>query len=145
MSDPPWFIILKGDGMSFPKKGKFFPSQAGRNESETPRAGLRMGRALRLKLPQRCAGRSDQHTPGIKIAAGWTGANERTAKNWFSGRYGPSGENLIALARNSDEVFNTFLAMAGRPEQLAAEKLEEAENVLSIALLAVRSLKRVES
>jgi hypothetical protein len=77
----------------------------------------------------------------VKIAAGWTGANERTAKNWFSGRYGPSGEHLVALARNSDEVFSVFLAMAGRPEQLAAAKLMEPENVLSNALTAVRSLK----
>ena len=57
----------------------------------------------------------------VKIAAFWTGANERTAKNWFSGRYGPSDEHLVALARNSDEVLNAFLAMAGRrrPELIA--------------------------
>jgi hypothetical protein len=130
--------------MSFPKKGKFFPSQAGRYGSNAGGGppdetcfAVEIAAALHRALGSTHA--------GIKIAAGWTGANERTAKNWFSGRYGPSGEHLVALARNSDEVFNTFLAMAGRPEQLAAEKLAEAENVLSIALWAVRSLKRAES
>lgn len=126
--------------MSFPKKGKFFPNQSGRNGSNTagepPDAACfaaEIAAALHRALGSTHA--------GIKIAAGWTGANERTAKNWFSGRYGPSGEHLVALARNSDEVLNAFLAMADRPGQLAAGKVAEAENVLWSALLAVRSLK----
>ena len=47
-------------------------------------------------------------------ANGWTGANEKTVKNWFAGRYGPSGEHLAVLVRHSDEVLNAFLVMAGR-------------------------------
>jgi hypothetical protein len=125
--------------MSFPKKGKFFPGRDGRNGSsgsEPPDVtcfSAEIAAALDRALGSAPA--------KVKIAAGWTGANERTAKNWFSGRYGPSGEHLVALARNSDEVFSVFLAMAGRPEQLAAAKLMEPENVLSNALTAVRSLK----
>ena len=30
-----------------------------------------------------------------KVAIGWTGASERTAKNWMSGSYGPTTEHLI--------------------------------------------------
>jgi hypothetical protein len=125
--------------MSFPKKGKFFPGQDGRNGSNGGQPPDERCFAAEIAAALH---RALGSAPGkVKIAAGWTGANERTAKNWFSGRYGPSGEHLVALARNSDEVLNAFLAMAGRPEQVAAAKLAEAENVLSNALLAVRSIK----
>lgn len=93
--------------MSFPKKGKFFP---GRDGSGEPAAGVWFAAEIAAAL-RRAVGSTHA---GIKMAAGWTGANERTAKNWFPGRYGPSGEPLVALARNSDEVLNAFLAMAGR-------------------------------
>ena len=46
----------------------------------------------------------------------------------------------MALARNSDEVLNAFLAMAGRQDLIAAAKLAHAEKVISDLLLAVRSL-----
>jgi hypothetical protein len=36
----------------------------------------------------------------IKTVMKWTGANERTVKNWLGGRYGPNGEHLIDLFRN---------------------------------------------
>ena len=38
----------------------------------------------------------------VKTAMRWTGASERTVKYWIAGERGPSGEHLIALARNSD-------------------------------------------
>ena len=77
---------------------------------------------------------------GIKTAAVWTGANEKTVKNWFSGRYGPSGEHLVALARHSDEVLGTFLAMAGRENLMVVTKLVAAEEAIQDLLAAVRSL-----
>jgi hypothetical protein len=49
----------------------------------------------------------------IKTVAGWTGANERTVKNWVSGRYGPCGSHLIMLMRHSDEVIE-ISALNGR-------------------------------
>lgn len=77
---------------------------------------------------------------GVKTAAGWTGANEKTEKNWFSGRYGPSGEHLVALARHSDEVLGTFLAMAGGEDLIVATKLVAAEEAIRDWLAAVRRL-----
>lgn len=50
----------------------------------------------------------------IKSAMRWTGASERTVKYWFAGERGPSGDHLIALARNSDVVLYVFLALADR-------------------------------
>lgn len=44
-----------------------------------------------------------------------TGASERTVKHWFAGTHGPSGQNLIALARHSDAVLMYILVAANRP------------------------------
>ena len=61
-------------------------------------------------------------------------------KNWFAGRYGPSGEHLVALARHSDEVLGMFLVMAGPEELMAATKLAAAERAIEELLVAVRRL-----
>ena len=75
--------------------------------------------------------------------ASWTGANEKTVKNWFAGRYGPSGEHLAVLVRRSDEVLSTFLLMAGREDLMAAVKLAAAEKAIMELLDAVRSIANV--
>ena len=72
--------------------------------------------------------------------ASWTGANEKTVKNWFAGRYGPSGEHLAVLVQRSDEVLSTFLVMAGREDLMAAVKLAAAEKAIIELLEAVRSI-----
>lgn len=64
----------------------------------------------------------------IKTVAGWTGANERTVKNWFSGQFGPSGKHLLVLARRSQEVFTTMLAIMDRQELLVALEFDEIEH-----------------
>ena len=122
--------------MSFPKKGKFFPRENGYNgRAEQPANGgfvEEIAAALKRSLGDSRA--------GVKTVAAWTGANEKTVKNWFSGTYGPSGAHLIALARHSDEVLSTFLAMAGREDLMVAIKLSTAENAISDLLDAVRRL-----
>lgn len=65
--------------------------------------------------------------------------HEKTVKNWFSGRYGPSGEHLAVLIRHSDEVLNTFLVMAGRQDLMVAIKLAAAEQAILELLMAVQS------
>ncbi|WP_234450871.1 MULTISPECIES: hypothetical protein [unclassified Paracoccus (in: a-proteobacteria)] len=62
-------------------------------------------------------------------------------KNWFAGRYGPSGDHLVSLARHSDEVLGTFLALAGRQDLMAAMKLAAAEHAVEELLMAVRKLR----
>jgi hypothetical protein len=49
-----------------------------------------------------------------------TGANERTVRNWFEGKNGPSGDNLILLIRHSDAVLKVVLELAGRDALLSA-------------------------
>ncbi len=66
----------------------------------------------------------------IKTVMAYTGAGERTVKNWFEAKNGPNGENLIELVRHSDEVLEAFLLMSGREDILTAKKLVDARNTL---------------
>jgi len=59
----------------------------------------------------------------IKVSMNWTGASERTAKNWLAGTHGPAGEHLIELMRHSDEVAETVLALCDRSEVCLSLKL----------------------
>ncbi len=59
-----------------------------------------------------------------KSVAGWTGANQRTVKNWILGRYAPS-RHLVVLAQHSDQVLNAILSMADRQDLLLAPRVED--------------------
>lgn len=122
--------------MPFPKKGKFFP---GRNRYDGSGATLtESGFAAEIAAaPHRFLGPT---RAGVKIAAEWTGANEKTVKNWFSGPYGPSGVHLAALARHSDDVLEAFLVVSGREHLLVGIKLVSAEEAIMDLLTAVRRL-----
>ena len=76
---------------------------------------LEIAAALRREL-----GGSHQ---AIKASMNWTGASERTAKNWLAGEHGPAGAHLIELMRHSDEVTETVLALSGRTEICIALEL----------------------
>ena len=69
--------------MSFPKKGKSFPKGGeggGSDFSVDDRAfAMKIAAALRAEL-------KDQNSRA-KLVAGWTGANERTVKNWLLGTH----------------------------------------------------------
>jgi len=122
--------------MSFPKKGKFFPKENGYIEEIGNRTNGYFVEEIASAL-KRSLGDS---RAGVKTVAAWTGANEKTVKNWFSGVYGPRGAHLIALARHSDEVLATFLAMAGRENLMVAIKLAAAEEAIAELLVSVRQL-----
>lgn len=59
----------------------------------------------------------------VKTIMGWTGASERTVKNWLAATHGPSGEHLVHLAKHSDEIFELFLLMADRKPVLTTVTL----------------------
>lgn len=122
--------------MSFPKKGKFFP---GRNRYDGGGARLTES-GFAAEIAAALNGSLGPTRAGVKIAAAWTGANEKTVKNWFSGRYGPSGVHLAALARHSDDVLEAFLVMSGREQLLIGTKLVSAEEAILDLLAAVRRL-----
>jgi hypothetical protein len=112
--------------MSFPKKGKSFPKKgksfqkrdAGRGSDfrlDDSAFAMRIALALKSELKDR--------NSRAKLVAGWTGANERTVKNWILGRYAPCGRHLVVLAQHSDQVLNAILVMAGRQDLLLARKV----------------------
>jgi hypothetical protein len=67
----------------------------------------------------------------VKIIMRWTGAGERTVKNWLAGISGPSGQHLVDLIRHSDDVLEVLLNLAGRQHIVAAQKLVDVRNKLA--------------
>jgi|SRR5271165_4310790 len=115
----------------FPKKGKGFPSGGGTGESRLSYAAS-IAMALRGEL-----GESHQ---AIKTVMRWTGATDRTAKNWMTGMRGPTGEHLISLARHSDAVFEILIRAAGRESLLVAVQLIDAREKLAAVLETIDEL-----
>lgn len=105
--------------MSFPKMGKSMPTNRGAFAEM-------IAVSLRTSLGGTRA--------AIKTAAGWTGANERTVKNWFAGRSGPCGDHFIGLVIHSDVVLGGFLQLTGRQQCLAGLEVVEVIEVMRGAL-----------
>lgn len=106
--------------MPFPKKGKFFRGSSGGGE---PPRGLTFAQEIAAALTKA----STERGVHVKTVAGWTGANERTVKNWFAGTYGPSGEHLLILGRHCDEVLNAIIVIMDRRELLVGHKILNIE------------------
>jgi N-acyl-D-aspartate/D-glutamate deacylase len=70
----------------------------------------------------------------IKTLMRWTGAGERTVKNWLGAVRGPSGAHLIALVRHSATVYFAVLSLSGRLDDRATE-VESAARLLREALV----------
>src|SRR5882757_8653562 len=108
-------------GKSFPKTGKSFPKRGGDRSSDFSlddhAFAMKIASALKLELKDR--------NSRAKLVTGWTGANERTVKNWILGRYAPCGRHLVGLARHSDQVLDAILTMADRQDLLLARKVED--------------------
>jgi hypothetical protein len=66
-----------------------------------------------------------------KIVMGWTGAGERTVKNWLAGVSGPSGDHLVKLIRNSEYVLEVLLVLGGRKRVAAGQSLLGLRNKLA--------------
>ncbi len=77
----------------------------------------------------------------VKTVMAYTGAGERTVKNWFEGKNGPNGENLVELVRHSDEVLEALLLMAGREDILAGKLLVDARDKLAEMLEIIDQLQ----
>ncbi len=109
-----------------PKKGIVFPN------GENPGYAQAVAHALKCEL-----GSTHQ---AIKIIRRWTGAGERTVKNWLAGVSGPSGQHLVDLIRNSDDVLTVLLILAGRQQVVAGQKLIDLRNKLAETVEEVDTL-----
>lgn len=119
--------------MSFPKKGKILPKQYRADGS----FAVLVARVLRRSVGERSS--------AIKIVARWTGAGERTVKNWFSGQNGPSGDYFLELVRNCPDMLDEFLAAAGQTERLSGINIRRARLALVSALLNLDKVMEAEA
>jgi pyocin large subunit-like protein len=111
----------------FPKTGNVLPAR-GNGPCDARIYAATIGAALRDEL-----GDTRRATKSLMQ---WTGANERTVKNWLGGSSGPSGSHLVDIMRHSSGALAAVLVMSGREQSLAIHKLAAAREVL-IAMLEV--------
>jgi hypothetical protein len=102
-----------------PKKGTVFPGQSDGRKARLEYASL-VAKAMRSEL-----GGTHQ---AIKTVMRWTGAGERTVKNWLNAEKGPSGAYLIRLICESDSVLCAVLQAAGRGGVVGAIGRSTADN-----------------
>ena len=76
---------------------------------------------------------------------GFAGAGERSVRNWFEGKNGPNGKNLIELMRHSDEVLEALLMIAGREDVLAGKLLVDGRDKLTEMLEIIGELQAGET
>ena len=121
-----------------PVSGKTFPRSSGTVE----RSDGYDFTAVIAETLRETYGRSGR---SIKTVMAYTGAGERAVKNWFGGKNGPNGENLVKLVRHSDEVLEALLLMAGREDILAGKLLVDARDKLVEMLEIIDQLQVGES
>jgi hypothetical protein len=114
----------------FPKKGNNFPNGT-RDKKDRVDYPAAIAAALRSEL-------GDSHQ-AVKTVMRWTGASERTVKNWLTGRRGPRGEHLLALIRHSNVVLEIVLKSAGREQIIVGKALLDARNALADMIAQIDS------
>jgi hypothetical protein len=128
--------------MSFPKKGRNFWPISGKS---FPNLHTKMAASGDYNIATVIAETLRQTFGGtrgaIKTVMAFTGAGERAVKNWFEGKNTPNGDNLIELARHSDEILEVFLLMSGRGDVLSAKKLVDARDKLVEMLDIIHQLQ----
>ncbi len=97
-----------------PKKGKVLPGG-----SRASGANAEYATAIRDALHEELG---NSHQAAKKLVR-WTGANQRTVKNWLSGQAGPSGHHLVRLVRHSNAALHAFLQLAQRQRVVGAIKV----------------------
>ena len=117
-----------------PVSGKTFPKPSGR---VTASEGSEFAAVIAETLRETFGGTR----MSVKTVMAFTGAGERTVKNWFAGKNGPNGENLVELVRHSDEVLEALLLMAGRENILAGKLLFDARDKLVEMLEIIHHLQ----
>ncbi|WP_156394053.1 hypothetical protein [Methylobacterium sp. Leaf94] len=122
--------------MSFPKKGNSFHGRGGGRmpPSQGETFAAMVSNVLRISVGGRPS--------AVKLVARWTGAGERSVKNWFNGSCAPKGDHFRELVRHCPEMLHAFLVSADRHDHLVSAKVNEAEEALLDALAAITRMKR---
>lgn len=123
---------LERGGNMFPKTGNKFPRRIGRLCEADYTAAI--SEALKTELGASAS--------AAKQIQRWTGAADRTARNWLNGAVGPRGHHLMELAGESDAVLSAVIMMMDRPELALAPDLHAVELALTKASGAFEVLRR---
>ena len=132
--------------MSFRKKGRKFRTVSGKtfpklSDDVAASDGYEFAAVIAETLRETFGGTR----MSVKTVMAYTGAGERTVKNWFEGKNGPNGENLVELVRHSDEVLEALLLMAGREDILAGKLLIDTRDKLVEMLEIINQLQAGDS
>ena len=128
--------------MSFQKRGRKIRPNSGKTiPSSSGRIGKTGGHDFTTVIAETLRKTFGHSGRSIKTVMAYTGAGERTVRNWFECKNGPSGHNLIELLRNSDEILEAVLLMAGREEVLAGKLLVDARDMLVEMLEIINELQ----
>jgi hypothetical protein len=122
--------------MSFSKKDRKLQSISGKTFHSSGDAELSFAEAIALALRQEFGGKPS----ALKTVAQLTRANERAVRNWFEGKNGPSGANLIVLMRHSDLVLKAVMSLADRQDLVVAVGLAGLRRQLVDAVAAIDGL-----
>ena len=110
-----------------PKKGSSFPF--GRDILTDTEFAQVIASALKIEF--------GSARNGAKTIMKWTGASQRTAKNWLSGTHAPSGVHLVLLARQSNAVVKAIMLLADRPEMSLGASLISLRRLLTDMLASL--------
>lgn len=132
--------------MSFRKKGRKFRPVSGKTFPPSPgRVGSADGYEFAAVIAEVLRDTFGGSRMAVKTVMAYTGAGERTVKNWFEGRNSLNGQNLVGLVRHSDEVLEAFLLLAGREDILAGKTLVDARDKLVEMLEIIDQLQAHDS
>lgn len=121
--------------MSFSEKDRKLQSKSGRSFHASGESGS-FAEAIAAALKAEFGA-----TPAaLKTVSKLTRSNERAVRNWFDGKNGPSGENLVILMRHSDLVLRTMLTLADRRDLVVAVGLAGLRRQLVEAVAAIDGL-----
>lgn len=113
------------------KKGKKFPPLG--DEITEKEFADAVARALKIEFG------SSIHAASTIMR--WTGASERSAKNWLSGCHGPSGSNLLLLARHCASVRQMIFKLIGMPSLALTESLNAVRTLLESMIREIDDLR----
>ena len=111
----------------FPKKGSSFP--IGRDILTDAEFAQVIASALKVEF--------GSTRNGAKTIMKWTGASQRTAKNWLNGTHAPNGVHLVLLARESNAILKVIMLVADRPEMSLGASMISLKRLLTDMLASL--------
>jgi hypothetical protein len=114
--------------MSVPPKGEELPKKGEKLPSDQARQQLaqEFTQSIAAALKEEMA-----RGASIKTIMAWTGAGERTVKEWLAGTYAPRSFQLECLFRSSEAVYARVMARTGRKAIVNRERLEAIRGQLT--------------